>query len=36
MKKLGVEKPELAFKNDILKAYDVRLKEFKKDIVFAE
>ncbi len=36
MKKLGVENPELAFKDDILKAYDVRLNEFKKDIVFAE
>lgn len=36
MKQLGVAEPELAFKKDILKAYDVRLNEFKKDIVFAE
>ncbi len=36
MKKLGVENPELAFKEDIMKAYDVRLNEFKTDIVFAE
>ena len=26
--------PELAFKDDIMKAYDVRLKEFKTDIEF--
>ena len=36
MKKLGVENPQLAFKEDIMKAYHVRLKEFKTDIVFAE
>lgn len=36
MEKLGVENPELAFSKDILKAYEVRLEEFKKDIVFAE
>lgn len=36
MKKMGVENPQLAFKEDIMKAYDVRLKEFKTDIVFAE
>lgn len=36
MKQLGVEKPQLAFKEDIMKAYDVRLAEFKTDIVFAE
>lgn len=36
MKKLGVENPQLAFKEDIMKAYNVRLKEFKTDIVFAE
>ena len=34
MKQLGVEMPELAFKDDIMKAYDVRLKEFKTDIEF--
>ena len=36
MKKLGVENPEPAFSKDIMKAYEVRLEEFKKDIVFAE
>ena len=36
MKLLGVENPQLAFKDDIMKAYEVRLKEFKRDIVFAE
>ncbi len=36
MKKLGVSEPELAFKDDIVKAYEVRLREFKTDIVFAE
>ncbi len=36
MKKLGCKEPELAFKNDIVKAYDVRLAQFKTDIVFAE
>lgn len=34
MKKLGVENPELAFKDEIMKAYEVRLGEFKKDIIF--
>ncbi len=34
MKQLGVENPELAFEADILKAYDVRVKEFKTDIEF--
>ena len=34
MSKLGVENPELAFEEDIMKAYDVRLKEFKTDIEF--
>ncbi len=33
-KQLGVENPQLAFKEEILKAYDVRLKEFKTDIEF--
>ncbi len=33
-KQLGVEKPELAFKDEVMKAYDVRLKEFKTDIEF--
>ena len=32
--KLGVENPELAFEADIMKAYDVRVKEFKTDIEF--
>lgn len=36
LKKLGAEAPQLAFKEDIMKAYEVRLNEFKKDIVFAE
>lgn len=36
MKKLGCEEPELAFKDDIVKAYEVRLAQFKTDIVFAE
>ena len=36
MKQLGVEAPELAFKDEIMKAYEVRLAEFKRDIVFAE
>ena len=36
IKLLGVENPKLAFKDDIMKAYDIRLNEFKKDIVFAE
>ncbi|MBO5065551.1 MAG: hypothetical protein J6D06_05485 [Clostridia bacterium] len=36
MKKLGCKDPELAFKNDIVKAYEVRLAQFKTDIVFAE
>ncbi len=36
MKLLGVENPQLAFKEDIMKAYDVRLNEFKRDIIFAE
>ncbi len=36
MKKLGIENPQLAFEADIMKAYDVRLKEFKTDIVFSE
>ena len=31
---LGVEKPEIAFKEEIMKAYDVRIKEFKTDIEF--
>ena len=36
MKKLGCQEPELAFKKDIVKAYEVRLAQFKTDIVFAE
>lgn len=36
MKKLGCEEPELAFKDDIVKAYEVRLAQFKTDIVFTE
>lgn len=36
IKQLGVKEPKLAFKDEIMKAYDVRLKEFKRDIVFAE
>ena len=35
-RQLGVEKPALAFKEEIMKAYEIRLKEFKTDIVFAE
>lgn len=34
MKQLGIENTELAFKDEIMKAYDVRLKEFKTDIEF--
>ncbi len=34
IKLLGVSEPKLAFENDIFKAYDVRVAEFKKDIVF--
>ena len=34
MKKLGMENPTLAFEEDIMKAYDVRIKEFKTDIEF--
>lgn len=34
MKKLGVENPELPFEADIMKAYEVRLVELNKDIVF--
>ena len=34
MEQLGVENPKLAFEDDIMKAYDVRLKEFKTDIEF--
>ena len=34
MSKLGVEKPQLAFEEDIMNAYDVRIKEFKTDIEF--
>jgi len=34
MGKLGVENPQLAFEDEIMKAYDVRLKEFKTDIEF--
>lgn len=34
MKQLGVENPALAFENEIMKAYDVRVKEFKTDIEF--
>ena len=34
MGKLGVENPQLAFEEDIMKAYDVRIKEFKTDIEF--
>ncbi|MBE6748025.1 MAG: hypothetical protein E7557_02220 [Ruminococcaceae bacterium] len=34
MKKLGVENPALPFEEDIMKAYDVRLSELKKDIIF--
>lgn len=31
---LGVENPTLAFEKEIYKAYEVRLKEFEKDIKF--
>ena len=34
MGKLGVENPQLAFEKEIMKAYDVRVKEFKTDIEF--
>ncbi len=34
MSKLGVENPHLAFEEDVMKAYDVRIKEFKTDIEF--
>ncbi len=34
MKQLGVKDPNLAFKDEIMKAYDVRVKEFKTDIEF--
>lgn len=34
MGELGVENPQLAFEEDIIKAYDVRVKEFKTDIEF--
>lgn len=34
MKKLGVENPELPFEADIMKAYEVRIVELNKDIVF--
>ena len=34
MGKLGIENPQLAFEDDIMKAYDVRIKEFKTDIEF--
>ncbi len=34
LKQLGMENPEIAFKDEIMKAYDVRLKEFKTDIEF--
>ncbi len=34
MSKLGIENPQLAFEEDIMKAYDVRIKEFKTDIEF--
>ncbi len=34
MNLLGVETPTLAFEGDILKAYEIRLAELKKDIVF--
>lgn len=34
MGKLGVENPKLAFEEEIMKAYDVRVKEFKTDIEF--
>ena len=34
MGKVGIENPQLAFEDDIMKAYDVRIKEFKTDIEF--
>ena len=34
MKKLGIENPQLPYEADIMKAYDVRLVELNKDIVF--
>lgn len=34
MGKLGVENPVLAFEDEIMKAYDVRVKEFRTDIEF--
>lgn len=34
MSQLGIENPKLAFEADIMKAYDVRVKEFKTDIEF--
>ena len=34
MGKLGVENPQLAFEAEIMKAYDIRVKEFKTDIEF--
>ena len=34
MEILGIENPELVFEADIMKAYDVRVKEFKTDIEF--
>ena len=34
MGKLGVENSQLAFEEEIMKAYDVRVKEFKTDIEF--
>ena len=34
MKKLGIENPVMPYENDIMKAYDVRLVELNKDIVF--
>lgn len=36
MELLGIKNPQLAFKDDIMKAYEVRVEEFKRDIVFAE
>lgn len=36
LKRLGVSEPKLAFAGDILKAYEVRLEEFKKDIIFED
>lgn len=31
---LGVKEPEIAFEKDVMKAYEIRLGEFKKDIKF--